>query len=834
MRRVLVIVTLLLLSFGAGTTLAQVKPGSPWPHEIPARTRDSANKDLFVMVLGDVKTPIADAVFDPVKDELRRTDGSVASDYYKKTLGIKFFAPIDKSVFPLPPSGWCSWYFYYQEIDENEIKQNAKWIAENLKDFGAEYVQIDDGWQGTGHGLGENRDWTTIDKRFPGGMKALAAYVKSLGLKPGIWLAPHGQSNETVVKSNPGVFMLANDGKSASKTWEGNFLVDPSTSETQKYLTELFRTLHGWGYQYFKIDGQPTVIREFRNKREFMKNGTADSDVLYRETLASIRTGIGNDSYLLGCWVIPIEGIGIMNGSRIGADVLPNWDGFKFAMRATMEYYFLHNVAWYNDPDVMVARSPLTLEQARAWATLQGLTGQAVLMSDRLADLSPERVDLIKRVYPAVDIRPLDLFKSERNKRIWDLKVNHLGRQYDVVGTFNFDETRSSPIFVGWKDLGLPETGEVHVFDFWNREYLGVFDRGISVDIGPASTRVLALLPATDQIQLISTSRHITQGWIDLIAEKFDAKTGVYSGRSRMVRNDPYEIRFAFPKGKNFVVRRATAMTGKSKLPVKITNHQGWASVEFTSPRNGDADWNVEFGPTELYRFPVREPQNVWAETRGIDSVVLRWNVPHQPAAGYQISVDGKPVGYSTTQSFHLGNVTPNSEYAIEIRTVWQDGRTSEKAATYKLRSEGILPAELFLSDLEPISITPGWRQPEMDRTFTGKGLAVGGRHYAKGVGMPTNSDIEFDVRGVYETFSASVGVDDEFNNADGTVEFIVEGDGKELWRSKALKKADGPLPVNVSVKGVNRLKLRVKRTEGQSGRAHADWLNARLVVSRP
>jgi len=437
------------------TSIAQLTPTAAWPHPIPARTKDSGNKDLFVMVLGDVKTPIADALFDPAKDELRRNDGSVEGNYYKQKLGIKFFAPIDKSVFPLPPSGWCSWYFYYQEIDENEIKQNAKWIADNLKDFGAEYVQIDDGWQGTGHGLGENRDWTTIDKRFPGGMQALAAHIKSLGLKPGIWLAPHGQSNEAVVKRNVGVFLLAKDGKSASKTWEGNYLVDPSASETQKYLTELFKTLRGWGYEYFKIDGQPTVIREFRNKREFMKNSTADADLLYRDTLNSIRAGIGRDSYLLGCWVIPVEGIGIMNGSRIGADVLPNWDGFKFAMRATMEYYFLHNVAWYNDPDVMVARSPLTLEQARAWATLQGLTGQAVLMSDRLTDLSSERIDMIKRVYPAVDIRPLDLFKSERNKRVWDLKVNHLGRQYDVVGVFNFDETRSTSAFVGWKDLGL-------------------------------------------------------------------------------------------------------------------------------------------------------------------------------------------------------------------------------------------------------------------------------------------------------------------------------------------------------------------------------------------
>ena len=196
---------LILFCMSHQMALAQVR--AYWPHTIQARTKDSGNKDLFVMVLGAAVTPLADASFDPAKDEIRSKDGSVKQNYYKDSLGIKYFKPIDKSIFPLPPSGWCSWYFYYQEIDENEIKRNAKWIADNLKDFGAQYVQIDDGWQGTGHGLGENRDWTTIDKRFPGGMSALAAYIKSLGLKPGIWLAPHGQSNKTVVDKHPGVFM---------------------------------------------------------------------------------------------------------------------------------------------------------------------------------------------------------------------------------------------------------------------------------------------------------------------------------------------------------------------------------------------------------------------------------------------------------------------------------------------------------------------------------------------------------------------------------------------------------------------------------------------------
>jgi hypothetical protein len=729
----------------------------------------------------------------------------------------------------LPPSGWCSWYFYYQEIGEDEVKRNADWIAQNLKDYGAVYVQIDDGWQGTGHGLGENRDWTTIDKRFAGGMAGLAAYIKSLGLKPGIWLAPHGQSNETVVKLNHGAFLLKPDGSSASSTWEGRFLVDPSTPESRLYLKDLFSTLSRWGYEYFKIDGQPIVIREYRNNKSSMKHPVDDTDELYRDTLGSIRAAIGPNRYLLGCWVIPLEGVGLMNGSRIGADVLPNWDGFKFALRATMEYYFLHNVAWYTDPDVLVVRSPLSLEQARAWATLQGLTGQSLLTSDRLSDLSAERVELLRRVYPAVDIVPMDLFKSERNKRIWDLKVNHLGRNYDVVGLFNFDETKAVPTYVSWKDLGLPEGKPVHVFDFWNKEYLGAWEKGVSVDLPPASTRVLTLLPQEDHPQLISTSRHLTQGWVDLVSQTYNPANNSYQGRSRVIRNDPYEVRFVFPRGKNFVIKQASARSANERLAVNISNHQGWATVEINSPRTAEVTWHVSFAPSDVYHFPVREPQNIWAERAGIDGANLRWTVQHQPAAGYQVWLNGKLMGFTPTQVFALHGLDPNASYSAEVKTVWQDGIISEKSGRLSFILKQLLPDELYLSELDPLRQTSGWRQSEFNRNFNGGGLSIAGRHFEKGIGMPTNSEIEFELNGTYASFSALVGIDDEYNNKESIAEFVVLGDGKELWRSGGMKKPDGARVVKVDVKDVRRLMLRVRR-EGEGGRIHADWGDARLT----
>ena len=323
------------------------------------------------------------------------------------------------------------------------MKLNAKWIADNLKDFGAQYVQIDDGWQGVSTNLDGKRDWTTLRQTFPHGLdKNLTAYINSLGLTPGLWLAPHGPSSPAVVTNHHNVFLRKAGGAlDASNTrWEGKYLVDPSTPESLQYMHDLFAGLAKQGFEYFKIDGQPDVAEEYRTKAKFMNNQSDDTDALYRKTLDSIRASIGPNRYLLGCWGIPEEGVGIMNGSRSGGDIVGGWSGFQVALRATLPFYFLHNIAWYSDPDVVLVRSPLTLDQARAWAALQGLTGQAVMSSDRLMDLSDERVELLRRIYPAVDIRPLDLYPTEGTKRIWDLKVNHLDRQYDVVQVFNFDE----------------------------------------------------------------------------------------------------------------------------------------------------------------------------------------------------------------------------------------------------------------------------------------------------------------------------------------------------------------------------------------------------------
>jgi hypothetical protein len=820
-RFIVAAIVLSLVEIGAGE---ESKTSKAWPYPIPCRVQDGTNPDLLVMTLGDVKTPIVQGVFDPVKDTVTLNDGTVRTNYYRDTLGVKFYQPLDKSRYKLPPSGWCSWYYYYNRITADEVKRNAEWIAANLKDYGAEYVQIDDGWQGTGARTSA-RNWELINtNHFPKGMAAIAKDIKSLGLETGLWIAPHGQSSDEVVKSHPGLFLLKPDGMTASDTWEGRYLLDPTSPATEPYLHELFQRMSGWGYDYFKIDGQPIVVDEYGEKKEFMKVPNDNAAGLYRKTLDTIRGAIGPDRYLLGCWGIPVEGAGIMNGSRTGGDVVLGWGGFQVALRPTLQFYYLHNIVWYADPDALLVRSPLTLDQARVWATIEGLTGQALMSSDRLMDLSEDRVELLRRVYPATDIRPLDLFPTERYKKIWDLKVNHLNRHYDVVGVFNFDTENADQVYLNWSELGLPKGKRVHVFDFWNQEYLGAWREGIAVPTAPTSCRVLTLLPDSGAVQLISTSRHITQGPVEL--KRWNQSGNSFNGTSHIIKNDPYKLSFVFPAGTNGVVTRATARAGMHRLPVNIANHQGWAVVEITSPKTQDVNWEVTFGPAEMFHYPPSAPERLFAKPVGLDSVSLNWREQYYLNAGYEVYVDDKLLGHTPEARFLVHGLDPNVSHTARVKTVADDGGESPRAAEVTFNLAAQAPAEVLLTQLQPTRSTGQWNGYEIEELLAPAPLSVAGQHQAHGLAAFTGSEVEFDLHGMYDMFTASAGIDDD-SVTNATTEFSVVADGKELWHSGTVKKNDAAVAVSVPVHEVRRLTLRTSRIG--TGRAQADWIEPKV-----
>lgn len=84
-----------------------------------------------------------------------------------------------------PPMGWNSWNHFACNVDEHLIMEVADaMVASGMKDAGYTFVNIDDCWHGKRDSLGFIHP---DPDRFPSGMKALADYVHSKGLKLGIY-----------------------------------------------------------------------------------------------------------------------------------------------------------------------------------------------------------------------------------------------------------------------------------------------------------------------------------------------------------------------------------------------------------------------------------------------------------------------------------------------------------------------------------------------------------------------------------------------------------------------------------------------------------------------
>lgn len=84
-----------------------------------------------------------------------------------------------------PPMGWNSWNKFACNVSEDLIKSTADaMVRSGMKDAGYQYIVIEDCWQ-----VGRDKDGDIVadPQRFPSGIKSLADYVHSLGLKFGIY-----------------------------------------------------------------------------------------------------------------------------------------------------------------------------------------------------------------------------------------------------------------------------------------------------------------------------------------------------------------------------------------------------------------------------------------------------------------------------------------------------------------------------------------------------------------------------------------------------------------------------------------------------------------------
>ena len=96
----------------------------------------------------------------------------------------------------------------------------------------------------------------------------------------------------------------------------------------------------------------------------------------------------------------------------------------------------------------------------------------------------------------------------------------------------------------------------------------------------------LAIRPRANHPQLISTSRHVTQGIVDVADEKWDAATKTLSGRSKLVGEDPYELRIV-SNGANVEQISVPGVTVSRESDESLTR------VKLTSPVSREVSWSI-------------------------------------------------------------------------------------------------------------------------------------------------------------------------------------------------------------------------------------------------
>ncbi len=558
-------------------------------------------------------------------------------EYYTKTLGVPFYIPFDEGLFPRPPMVWCSWTSCYSDVTEREVVRNADWLAEHLKAYGFQYVQIDDGYD---RGLKEGHYWIENwdSKKFPHGPKWLAGYIRSRGLHPGLWLVPNAYAG--AVEEHPDWYLRDTQGKIILDY--GTPALDSTNPEVLGFLKNLFTTLGEWGFEYYKFDGEhalPKYVPAVDRERLYAK--ALDPITAYRNRLEAIRKVIGPRSFVEGCPAgTPLNGIGFFNSYFNGEDVYNNWHGMHALFSSLNANAFLNRIVVYVMPGegmelggpmsvgeakrrrpaevVETARTReepmigfgVTTAEARTLVSLVALSGVVYPLAGVMPELPAERLALLQRTLPTMPIRPIDLFSRGTDiawdtfkhvraddyihhyPEILDLKVNAKSGLYDVVALPNW---RSTPVTksVSFADkLGLGPGRDYIMFDFWNQKLLGVFRDQMALEIEGHDTRVVLIHPLLNRPQLIGTSRHISGAHSiqDLV---WDGPQSVLRGASEIVAGEKYTLFVHVPE--KMAVSKAQAATRHGgEVPVHREQSGSLLSVSFEGSPEA-VIWELEF-----------------------------------------------------------------------------------------------------------------------------------------------------------------------------------------------------------------------------------------------
>lgn len=764
---------------------------------------------------------------------------------------------------PPQPDGYCTWYSnpHGGAADENSIIELSQCAARELKPYGFDFVQIDDCWQEGKRRNGPAKVFLEHNPAgpYPNGMKPVADKIRELGLIPGLWFMPFaGDKDDPWFANKQEWFAKDSSGKPYDTPWGGAAL-DQTHPQVQAYLCDVVdRIAHEWGYGYFKMDG---MWMGTATKQIYVNNGYRGDDDLgsqkvfnpkmtpieaYRNGLKLIRRAAGKDVFILGCCVSQnmrsFGGtFGLVDAMRIGPDNGGNWDSIKVGPWHGGNRYFLHGRVWYNDPDPLYIRASMPFEQAQAICSWVGLSGMLQASSDWLPAAAPERINLLKRVLPShgLHARPADILENEM-AQVWRLDAPRATGPFHVLGIFNWDDGKPLSVVRPLARCDLDPSVTYVGFDYWANRFVPPLTGDLRADLPPASCRILALRPAANHPQVVSTSRHITQGAVDLVSETWDAEKGELRGVSRLlVHGERYELRIIVPEGPS----SWRLSTVQSKTLVDCKQDGPLVRVALVPERDGEVQWRVGFARGEVKALTAAKPSNLKAETAW-RKVRLSWSASE--ASLYRVQrEDG--AAWTVGEPSLSDLVEPGSRHTYSVQArgwseAWSDAATVTVEVSAKLKVPPVPPEpKIQLSSLPRLSERCGWGSVRNNTSVEGSPLKLEGKTYPRGIGAHADALLVYAVPAGMKRFVATVGLDDEKrDDPRASVIFKIFGDVKEMGEKPELL-AESPVLSGETTRTWNfdtklserHRELRIVIEDAGDGIAcdHADLVNAGFLA---
>ena len=384
----------------------------------------------------------------------------------------------------------------------------------------------------------------------------------------------------------------------------------------QKHLRKVWTNLRKAGLAGVMFDYPETAWRR--------EGGFADESIscaaAYRKVFEIAREGLGPDAFLhernLG-WPNRSSSdgtkLGTANGDGVPIPVLDNCVGlvnsqrvmgdtvdFKPAQvtRCGLRWYKCRTLYAYDMDAKAVSRNQ---EERRAMVTMAYVVSGRLLLGTGFANMTPDMVHDLARTFPyhtrRKSARPIDLLLRDV-PMIYDFDVNDDWHQLTL---YNGESTNEAVVvkvpLSGDRTggaLGLDPKADYYLYDYWNDVFPGKLKGSDTLQqkLRGGEARMLSVHKVQEVPQFLSTSRHLMQGYLDLVEKpEWNADDQVLAGTSAVVANDPYELVFAC---NGWIPLLATSTFGEATLGWK-DEKRGIAVLTLDHDANADAEWRIEF-----------------------------------------------------------------------------------------------------------------------------------------------------------------------------------------------------------------------------------------------